>query len=92
VNTEFDSADKLVATADRYIQIGYWEWFALQQHGTVRLSIDATSQQVAKKNVTAVTINTAWSMTDLSVYINGANNVSQAFGLYKVVEPEPTTV
>jgi hypothetical protein len=91
VNTEFDSADKLVATADRYIQIGYWEWFALQQHGTVRLSIDATSQQVAKKNVTAVTINTAWSMTDLSVYINGgkpsgspAVYPSQAFQLYKV--------
>ena len=92
VNTELNSAGKLVATADRYIQIGYWEWFALQQHGDVRLTIDATSQAVAKKNITAVTINTAWSMTDISVYINGANNVSQAFGLYKVVEPEPTTV
>ena len=92
VNTELNSADKLVATADRYIQIGYWEWFALQQHGDVRLSIDATSQAVAKKNITAVTINTAWSMTDISVYINGANNESQAFGLYKIVEPEPTTV
>lgn len=91
VNTELNSAGKLVATADRYIQIGYWEWFALQQHGDVRLSIDATSQAVAKKNITAVTINTAWSMTDISVYINGANNVSQAFGLYKVVEAEPTT-
>ena len=92
VNTELNSAGKLTSTADRYIQIGYWEWFALQQHGDVRLSIDATSQAVAKKNITAVTINTAWSMTDISVYINGANNVSQAFGLYKVVEPEPTTV
>ena len=92
VNTELNSADKLVATADRYIEIGYWEWFALQQHGDVRLSIDATSQAVAKKNITAVTINTAWSMTDISVYINGANNTSQAFGLYKIVEPEPTTV
>ena len=92
VNTELNSAGKLVATADRYIQIGYWEWFALQQHGDVRLSIDATSQAVAKKNITAVTINTAWSMTDISVYINGANNVSQAFGLYKVVEAEPTTI
>lgn len=91
VNTELNSAGKLVATADRYIQIGYWEWFALQQHGDVRLSIDAISQAVAKKNITAVTINTAWSMTDLSVYINGANNVSLAFGLYKVVETEPTT-
>ena len=92
VNTELDSAGKLVPTSDRYIEIGYWEWFALQQHGTVRLSIDATSQQVAKKNVTAVTINTAWSMTDISVYINGADNESQAFGLYKIVEEEPTTV
>ena len=92
VNTELNSAGKLVATADRYIQIGYWEWFALQQHGDVRLTIDATSQAVAKKNITAVTINTAWSMTDISVYINGANNQSQAFGLYKVVEEEPTTV
>ena len=91
VNTELNSASKLVNTADRYIEIGYWEWFALQQHGEVRLTIDATSQAVAKKNITAVTINTAWSMTDLSVYINGANNSSQAFGLYKVVESEPTT-
>ena len=91
VNTELNSAGKLVSTADRYIQIGYWEWFALQQHGDVRLSIDATSQAVAKKNITAVTINTAWSMTDISVYINGANNQSQAFGLYKIVEEEPTT-
>ena len=91
VNTELNNAGKLVATADRYIEIGYWEWFALQQHADVRLSIDATSQQVAKKNITAVTINTAFSMTDLSVFINGANNQSQAFGLYKIVEGEPTT-
>jgi hypothetical protein len=91
VNTTLNSADKLVPTSDRFIEIGYWEWFALQQHGDVRLSIDATSQAVAKKNITAVTINTAWSMTDISVYINGADNESQAFGLYKIVEEEPTT-
>lgn len=91
VNTTLNSAGKLVPTSDRFIEIGYWEWFALQQHGDVRLSIDATSQAVAKKNITAVTINTAWSMTDISVYINGANNESQAFGLYKIVEDEPTT-
>ena len=87
VNTELngDTPAKLVPTADRYLEIGYWEWFALQQHDEVRLSVDATSQAVAKKNITAVTLNTAWSMTDLSVYINGANNQSQAFGLYKIV-------
>ena len=92
VNTTFDSANNLVPTADKYIEIGYWEWFALQQHGDVRLSVDAVSQAVAKKNITAVTMNLFVSMTDLSVYINGANNTTQAFGLYKIVEDEPTTV
>ena len=88
VNTELNSADELVATADRYLEVGYYEWFALQSHGVARMSADSTSQSVAKKNITAVTINSFWSMTDLSVYINGANG-SQAFGLYKIVEPEP---
>ena len=91
LNTELDSANKLVPTAKKYIAFGYFEWFALQQHGDVRLTIDATSQAVAKKGLTAVTLNSAWSMTDLSVYINGANNVTQAFALYEVTEPEPTT-
>jgi len=92
VNTTLDSAGNLVATEDRYIEVGYWEWFALQTHDEVRLSVDATSQAVAKKNITAVTLNLAASMTDLSTYINGANNQSQAFGLYKVVSNEdPTT-
>lgn len=92
VDTEL-SGNKLVATTDRYIEIGYWEWFALQQHGPVRLSIDAVSQAVAKKGITAITLNTAWSMTDLSVYINGgqpsgnpAVYPTQAFGLYKIVD------
>ena len=90
VNTELNSANQLVATADRYIEIGYYEWFACQNHNVVRLSSDATSQAVAKKNITAITLNSFWSLTDLSVYINGANNQSQAFGLYKIVEPEAT--
>ena len=84
VNTTL-SGSSFVPTDDRYIEIGYWDYFALQQHDEVRLTIDATSQAVAKKNITAVTLNTAWSMTDLSKKINGANNASQAFGLYKIV-------
>lgn len=91
VNTTL-SGSNLVATADRYLEIGYWEWFALQQHGLVRLTVDATSQAVAKKNITAITLNSAWSMTDLSNYINGGNPTgdpvtypSQAFALYKIV-------
>ena len=87
----------LVPTAKKYIAFGYFEWFALQQHGTVRMTVDATSHAVAKKNLTAVTLNTAWSFTDLSTHINGGEPVTdgqgnvtyptQAFALYEVVEP-----
>lgn len=84
VNTTLDGST-FKPTDDRYIEIGYWEYFALQQHDEVRLTVDATSQAVAKKNITAITLNTAWSMTDLSKKINGANNASQAFGLYKIL-------
>lgn len=97
VNTELSedtTKEALVPTSSRYLEIGYWEWFALQQHGLVRLTVDATSQAVARKNITAITLNSAWSMTDLSIYINGgqpsgspAVYPSQAFGLYKIVEP-----
>ena len=86
VNRTLNSAGKLVPTSDRFIEIGYWEFFALQQHGQVRMVVDPIT--LADKNVTRVILNTAWSMTDLSVYINGADNESQAFGLFKVVESE----
>ena len=89
LNTELDSAGKLVPTAKKYIAFGYFEWFALQQHGQVRMVVDPVT--LADKGVTRVILNTAWSMTDLSVYINGANNTTQAFALYEVVEEEPTT-
>ena len=89
------SGSSLVPTDKKYIAFGYFEWFALQQHGAVRMTIDATSQAVAKKNITAVTLNTAWSMTDLSTRINGGAPITdgqghtvyptQAFALYEVV-------
>ena len=90
LNTELNSAGVLVPTAKKYIAFGYFEWFALQQHGDVRMITDIYTG--AKKNVTQITLNTAWSMTDLSKKINGANNVTQAFAIYEVVEEEPTTV
>jgi hypothetical protein len=91
LNTEIDSTGALVPTPKKYIGFGYFEWFALQQHGDVRLTIDNQSISVARKNVTALTLNSAFSFTDLSKYINGANNTTQAFALYEVVEEEPTT-
>ena len=98
LNTKLNAGGTALEPTDKkYIAFGYFEWFALQQHGDVRLSIDATSQGVAKKNITAVTLNSAWSMTDLSVYINGGSPSgsgsaktypSQAFALYEVVNDD----
>ena len=94
INTTL-SGSTLVPTADKCIGIGYFEWFALQQHGDVRFVIDPITQ--ADKNVTRLILNTAWSMTDLSTHINGGTPVSdghggytyptQAFALYTIVEP-----
>ena len=86
INTTL-SGSSLVATSDRFLGIGYFEWFALQQHGDVRFVIDPIT--LADKNVTRLILNTAWSMTDLSLYINGGvkvddEYVTQAFALYKV--------
>lgn len=93
LNTKLEDG-ALVPTDKKYIGIGYFEWFALQQHGTVRMTVDATSQAVAKKNLTAITLNTAWSFTDLSTHINGGTPVTgsdgqityptQAFALYEI--------
>ena len=100
LNTTLDG-NKLVPTEKKYIGIGYFEWFSLQQHGAVRMTVDATSQAVAKKNLTAVTLNTAWSFTDISTHINGGTPVSdghggytyptQAFALYEVTSSESSS-
>ena len=79
INTTLNG-NNLVATATKSIGIGYFEWFALQQHGEVRFVIDPITQ--ADKNVTRLILNTAWSMTDLSVYINGGTPVSDGHGGY----------
>ena len=86
VNSEFNADHKLVQGKGRYLEIGYYEWFAGQQHGDVRMVVDATSSEVARKNITRVVLNTAFSMTDLSVYINGAGGVTQAFACYAVMD------
>ena len=92
VNTTLDTDSHLVNTPDRYLEIGYWEWFALQFHGEVRTIIDGGSAAVAKDNVTKMVMNLNISMTDLSTHINGGDAAhdypTQAFGLYKIVEPE----
>lgn len=87
------SGSTLVPTDKKYIGIGYFEWFALQQHGQVRMVVDPVT--LADKGVTRVILRTAWSFTDLSTHINGGTPVTdgqgnityptQAFALYEVV-------
>lgn len=86
INTTLDTDGKtLKATADKYIGIGYFDYEAVQQHGQVRLTLDATSKAVAVKNVTAIVFNSAWSFTDLSVKLNKkGGTTTQAFALYKL--------
>lgn len=99
LNTELNSANKLVRTSDLCIGIGYFEWLAVQQHGDVRLVVDPIT--LADRDVTRVILNTAWSLTDLSVYINGGEPTgdnppqypTQAFALYTVeTAEEPSTL
>ena len=73
------------ADGNHYIGIGHWGYLAFQQHGKFRATVDATSAEVSKRNTTVLTINTEFSITELSQKVNGANGV-QAFKLLKVVE------
>lgn len=78
-NTELDSNGRLVRKATDAIGIGVFKWFKVCQHGSATLRIDGKSEQVAKKNVTAVTLNTAWSFNDLTEHINGEQGGLQCF-------------
>jgi hypothetical protein len=99
LNTELTTDNKLVRTSDLCIGIGYFEWLAVQQHGDVRMVVDPIT--LADRNITRVILNTAWSITDLSVYINGGEPTgatppeypTQGFALYTVQDQsEPTTL
>lgn len=91
INTKLnDGKTALEATTDRFIGVGLFNYEAVQQHGDVRLNIDATSEAVSSDNVTSVVFNTSFSFTDLSVKTttNGKKNTATtAFALYKVAEP-----
>ena len=86
INTKLHTDGKtLVPTDDKFLAIGYFDYLAVQQHGQVRLVIDATSKQVAVKNETAVILNTAFWLTELSVKLNKkGGTTTQAFALYKL--------
>ena len=71
---------------NHYIGIGHWGYLAYEQHGTARFSVDATSAEVAKRNTTVLTLNTEYSLTELSSKVNGnTSGKPQAFKLLKIV-------
>lgn len=89
INTKDDGAGNLIDSGKKYIGIGCFNYLAVQQHGQVRLTIDTTSNELARQNMTGVTLNTAYSFTDLSTKLNGnKTGKTMAFKLYEVVEPE----
>jgi hypothetical protein len=70
-----------------------WGYCAFQQHGTFRATVDATSAEVSKRNTTVLTINTNFSISELSKLVNGnTSNKPQAFKLLKVVQPVSSAV
>lgn len=89
INTTLNSDGKtLKDTADKFIGIGLFKYLAVQQHGQVRLTVDPVT--AARRNVTLVTINTAWSVTDLSAKTTSNGKKATAFALYKVAAAADT--
>ena len=85
INTKLHTDGTLIPTDEKFLAIGYFDYLAVQQHGPVRLGIDAASKAVMVKNVTAVVLNTSFSITDLSVKLNKkGGTTTQAFALYKL--------
>ena len=85
INTKLHTDGTLIPTDDKFLAIGYFDYLAVQQHGPVRLGIDAASKAVMVKNVTAIVLNTAFSLTDLSIKLNKkGGSTTQAFALYKL--------
>ena len=89
INTTLDTDGKtLKGTTDRYIGIGYFNYLALQQHGTVSMRVDNSSAAQARKNLTTFVFNSAFSATDLSKKLNKkGGTTTQAFALYKLTQP-----
>ena len=86
INTKLNGSGQPVQDDYRFIGIGHYGYLAMEQHGEVRFTVDATSAEVAKRNTTVLTLNTEFSLTELSSKVNGnTSGKPQAFKLLKVV-------
>ena len=87
IDYALDGNSKPAPDGNHYIGIGHWMYLAFQQHGKFRATVDATSAEVSKRNTTVLTINTNFSISELSKLVNGnTSGKPQAFKLLKVVE------
>ena len=87
IDYALDGNNKPAPDGNHYIGIGHWMYLAFQQHGKFRATVDATSAEVSKRNTTVLTINTNFSISELSKLVNGnTSGKPQAFKLLKVVE------
>lgn len=91
INKTLNGENELVDETDangykkHFMGIGLWEYLALQQHGEMTLTTDATSAAVAKANKVVSVFSTEISMTELSSKINGnTSGKPQAFALYEL--------
>ena len=87
IDYALDRNGKPAPDGNHYIGIGHWMYCAFQQHGKFRATVDATSAEVSKRNTTVLTINTNFSISELSKLVNGnTSGKPQAFKLLKVVQ------
>lgn len=77
---------KHAADGNHYIGFGHWRYLSFEQHGEIRMTIDAISAEVAKRNTTVLTMGLDLSLTELSQKVNGnTSGKPQAFKLVKLV-------
>jgi len=70
-NTTLDSDGQLVPKDSVALGIAMFKYFKIAQHGKARLTVNGKTNDVAVRNVTAVTLNTEWSFTNLADYLPG---------------------
>lgn len=70
-NTTLDEDGQLVQKDSIALGIAIFKYFKIAQHGKARLIIDGKSAEMAARGVTSVSLNTAWSFTNLADSLPG---------------------
>lgn len=83
INTKLNEDGALVTSDKKHIGFGLFQYLKVQQHGEYRLTMDGVSKAQAKKNCVGLTLNTEYSITDLSQHIhNQEGEALSAFAIY----------